>query len=116
MRRFDAVLKAEEAPVIQTAIRAPNAYAERFVQTGKQACLRHFLICRETQPRRLLAEFITHDHREKCQQGPDNRPPLGVQPGAAPGSVALGPKVGTARLGGLRKHYRRAAWSRPAEE
>ncbi len=108
---FDAVMKAEEIEVIKTAIRAPNqnAYAERFVQTVKQECLSQFLICGEKHLRHLLAEFMAHYHLERAHQGLDNRPPLATTPPESQGPVSIEKIICTERLGGLLKHYHRAA-------
>jgi putative transposase len=108
---FDTVMKAEEIEVIKTAIRAPNqnAYAERFVQTVRQECLDHFLICGEKHLRHLLTEFLAHYHRERAHQGLDNRPPVATPPPESPGPVSVEKIVCTERLGGLLKHYQRAA-------
>jgi putative transposase len=109
---FDAVLEADGAAVIRLGLRAPNlnAYAERFVQTLRVECLDHFVVCGEKYLRHLVEEYLVHYHEERPHQGRGNVP-LSV---ADRGQVIAhrfpdGPVVCHERLGGLLKHYDRAA-------
>jgi putative transposase len=78
------------------------------VQSAKRECLDHFVVFGEGHLRQLVAEYAAHYNRERPHQARDNRPPTGGEPpGDAPGPA--GAVVCEERLGGLLKHYRRAA-------
>ncbi len=83
-----------------------NAFAERWVRSVKQHCLSKLLFS-EVALRRTLSEFIDHYHFERNQQGKGNTllsPPLGNSQTATGSTVQC-----KERLGGLLKHYCRAA-------
>ena len=90
---------------VLTPVRAPNcnAYAERFVLTIKSECLGKMIFFGEDSLRRACDEFVEHYHTERAHQGLGNE------------RVVHGAPVGTGevecleRLGGILKHYRRAA-------
>jgi putative transposase len=109
---FCRVFESEGATVQRVGPRAPNmnAYAERWVQTLKQECLDHFLICGERHLAHLVREFVEHYHQERPRQEVGNLPP----PEAGDGAprvlpVPSGEVKCRERLGGLLKHYYRAA-------
>jgi putative transposase len=109
---FDAILASEGVEVRKVAVRAPNqnAVAERFVQTVRQECLDHFLVVSEKHLRHLLSEFLIHYHEERPHQGLGNVPLSGTPPSAEePAILPLSEVRCRERLGGLLKHYRRAA-------
>ena len=83
-----------------------NAYVERFIQTIKWECLGYFVICGEQHFDHLVREFVAHYHEERPHQGLDNRLLRGEPP---PGNDGEGPVLCRTRLGGLSKHYYRAA-------
>jgi putative transposase len=98
--------------VRKVAVRAPhqNAVAEGFVQTVRQECLDHFIVCSEKHLRHLLSEFLAHYHEERPHQGLGNVPLGGAPPSAEDRSMLPLSEVHCReRLGGLLKHYRRAA-------
>ncbi len=49
-----------------------NAYAERFVRTVKEQCLKRLIITNENQLRLVLKEFLKYYHHERCHQGIGN--------------------------------------------
>jgi putative transposase len=109
---FDAVFEADGAEVKRVGPLAPNmnAYAERFVQTLRTECLDHFVVCGEKHLRYLCKEFVIHYHEERPHQGRGNVP-LSVADQDDPPILALptGQVECRQRLGGLLKHYYRAA-------
>ena len=82
-----------------------NAYAERFVRSIKQECLRRVVPLGEGHLRRLVHEYVEHDHRERHHQGLDHpllhRPPLPVR--------SHSDVQRRTRLGGLLSFYHREA-------
>jgi putative transposase len=85
-----------------------NAFAERFLQTVKQECLDHFVICCEAHLRHLLKEFLEHYHLERAHQGLDNRTPTG-RPPPTTADFQTDQIECRERLGGLLKSYHRKA-------
>ena len=103
--RFTDVLEGSGVRSVLTPVRAPNcnAYAERFVLTIKSECLGKMILFGETSLRRACSEFVEHYHTERAHQGLGNaRVVRGALTGA--GEVEC-----TERLGGILKHYHRAA-------
>jgi putative transposase len=104
-RQFIAILKAAGVETVKPA-RSPNlnAYAERWVRTVRQECLRRIIPLGEAHLRRTLREFVEHHERERNYQGVDNRLLI-----AAPINNQ-GPVQRRERLGGtLNFYYRHAA-------
>jgi putative transposase len=111
---FDAVFEGQGTAVQRVGPRAPNmnAYAERFAQTLRQECLDHFLICGERHLHHLVSQFVTHYLEERPHQGVGNVPLPDVgreddEPRNLP--FPAGEVKCRRRLGGLLKHYYRAA-------
>ncbi len=103
--KFTRALEAAGVRNVLTPVRAPNcnAYAERFVLTIKSECLGKMIFFGNNSLRRACHEFVEHYHTERAHQGLGNerverRSPMGA------GEVEC-----TERLGGILKHYRRAA-------
>ena len=91
------------------AVENLNAHAERWVQSLKQECLDHFLVFGARHLYYLIGEYVEHHHTERPHQGKGNVPLTGVGPpgqfaGTPPGEIRC-----AERLGGLLKHYYRAA-------
>jgi putative transposase len=109
---FCRVFEAEGATVQRVGPRGPNmnAYAERWVQSLRTECLDHFLVCGERHLAHLVREFVEHYHRERPHQALGNVPLPEAEDGAPrvlrfpTGEVRC-----RERLGGLLKHYYRAA-------
>ena len=82
-----------------------NAFAERFVRSTKQECLRHIVPLGERHLRQTVGEFVAHYHSERNHQGLGN-----VIPFPAPGPPDdSGPIRCRERLGGLLSFYERNA-------
>ena len=104
--KFDAILNERGTRPKKLPPCSPNlnAYAERFVQTLKHECLNHFIVCGVRHLNYLVAQFVDHYHVERPHQGIGNRTPIAARAGPTTGPVEC-----VTRLGGLLKHYRRAA-------
>lgn len=108
---FDQVVIDHGAAVRRTAVRAPNenAFVERFVQTIKQECLDHFLVFGDKHFDYLVREFVQYYHECRPHQGIENRM-IGASQFSESRSVEpLDDVRCETRLGGLLKHYYRAA-------
>jgi putative transposase len=113
---FDQALSTAGIEVKHAPIRSPNtvAFIERFVQTIQQECLDHFVVFGESHMNHLCREFVEHYHTERPHQGKENellRPPRQPKQRAAAEaqSISLREVRCQQRLGGLLKHYYRAA-------
>jgi putative transposase len=104
-KQFDEILKSDGLRPKKLIPVSPNlnAYCERFVQPIKQACLDHFVIVSEKQLNYIVREFVRYYHEERPHQSLGNVPLSGQAP-ASEGEI-----VCRERLGGLLKHYERAA-------
>jgi len=105
-RAFDKALTDHGAEVMPLTYRSPNlnAFVERFIQTIQVECLDHFLIFGEKHFDYLVREYVEHYHKERPHQGLHNRLISGQPPPESVGEVQC-----RTRLGGLLKHYYRAA-------
>ena len=87
-RVFGEILESAGVQPIRLPPKSPNlnAYAERFVRSIKEECLTRVVPLGEGHLRRLVYEYIEHDHRERNHQGLDNqllqRPPPPRRPDA----------------------------------
>ncbi len=116
---FDAVMKAAGLRVQRASYRSPNtvAFVERFIQTIKQECLDYFVVFGEQHMNFLCSQFVEHYHLERPHQGKQNQlldseRKVNKQPPAdarIPATVLLKEIRCHKRLGGLLKHYYRAA-------
>ena len=83
-----------------------NAFAERWVRSAKEECLAKLILFGAGSLRRALNEFAEHDDSERNHQGKEN---LLLFPRGASGDPCGGDIQCKQRLGGLLKHYTRAA-------
>jgi putative transposase len=92
--------------VIRTPLLAPNcnAYAERFVRSIREECLNRVIPLGERHLRRMLAEFVAHDHGERNHQRLDNE-----LIDRRPRHTVGGPVHRRERIGGLLSYYYCAA-------
>ena len=104
---FRGILKDRGVKPVQLPARSPNlnAYAERFVQTIKSECLSKIVPLSERHLRKAISEFALHYHLERNHQGIGNELIVSrMQPANENAPIQC-----TERLGGLLKHYYRAA-------
>ena len=104
---FRNLLQGAGVKPIRLLPRSPNlnAYAERFVRTIKECCLRRMIFFGERSLHNAIHEFLKHYHHERNHQGLENRlidPEHEV--GSLNGSVAC-----RERLGGMLRYYYRDA-------
>jgi putative transposase len=98
--RIDDGLQTSQSPNL-------NAYVERFVQSIQRECLDHFLVFGEKYFDYLVREYVNYYHDERPHQGLNNKLLTGEPPPSNQRSQSF-IKCYT-RLGGLLKHYHRAA-------
>lgn len=103
---FDAILEADGMEIVPVGPRAPNlnARAERWVLSVKSECLDHFIVFGEAHLRHIISEYVSYYNQERPHQGVDNVPLTKPPADTGPGEV-----VCAERLGGLLRHYHRAA-------
>ncbi len=109
---FDDTLKAAHIDVRKTPVRSPNmaAYIERWIQSIRVECLDRILALGETHFNYLVREYVEHYNTERAHQAVGNRPLPDV--GLPEPPILPFPESGVVcqtRLGGLLRHYRRAA-------
>jgi transposase InsO family protein len=80
-----------------------NAYAERFVLSIKSEWLNRMILFGESSLRRAMAAYVEHYHTERAHQGLGNER-IDGHAGSSVGEIRC-----RERLGGLLKHYYRAA-------
>ena len=106
---FETTLASSGVRLIKLPARSPNlnAYAERFVRSIKSECLAQVIPFGERQLRHAVKEYAEHYHRERNHRG------LGhelidrhVEDYRGDGAIECRESVG-----GLLRHYRRAAWA-----
>jgi putative transposase len=106
-----SILQAKNIAVKKVGPRKPNqnTFAERWVQSVQQECLDRFVVFGEDHLRHIVSQYVEHYNEERPHQARDNLP-LGVRP-ADIGEAPSPPRAITcqSRLGGLLKHYVRAA-------
>jgi putative transposase len=103
---FDRVMEKAGIRAKRLALRAPNtnAYIERFIQSIQVECLDHFLVFGEKHFDFLVREYVEHYHTERPHQGLGNILLSGEPPPEFANVIRC-----RSRLGGLLKHYCRAA-------
>ncbi|MEQ8667892.1 MAG: integrase core domain-containing protein [Pirellulales bacterium] len=120
---FDEVLRSAKVAVKLAEFRSPNtnAFVERFIQTLQQECLDHFIVFGKEHMDYLVSEMVTHYHQERPHQAKENDPPLAStsipltnqgsrkKDRSPPDVVPVSQIECRERLGGLFKHYYRAA-------
>jgi len=104
---FDRTISDVGARVRRLALCAPNtnAFVERFIQTIQVECLDHFLVFGEKHFDYLVREYVEHYHEERPHQGLGNK----LLTGQPPPEAGQGEIQYRTRLGGVLRHYYRAA-------
>ncbi|MEN1705334.1 MAG: integrase core domain-containing protein [Planctomycetota bacterium] len=107
-RSFDGLLQVMGVPVQPLSPGVPNlnAHMERWIRSIKNECLDHFIVFGEKHLRYLVDEYVDYYNTVRPHQGIGNEtiPRLKLVT-----DEPLGEVVCETRLGGLLKHYRRAA-------
>jgi transposase InsO family protein len=103
--QFRRILEAAGVTPVTTAFRAPNmnAVAERFVLSIKRECLDRLILFGTRHLQHAADQYVAHYNIERPHQGLGNEL-IGHLPPAGDGDVTV-----SERLGGLLKHYHRAA-------
>jgi len=107
-RGFRRVLKDAGVTTVLTPFRAPdcNGFAERFVRSIKTECLDRMIFFGLGALGRAIAEYVEHYHDERPHQGLYNRV---ITRRVIPRPTPIEDIRRDDRLGGLLRHYRRAA-------
>jgi transposase InsO family protein len=105
--RFAEILSAASVSTVKLPPRSPNlnAFAERFVRSAKQECLRKVIPLGEAHLRRIVVEYVEHYHRERNHQGLGN---VLIEPPSS-GRRVVGTVKCRERLGGTLRYYHREA-------
>ncbi|MCC6679130.1 MAG: transposase [Phycisphaerales bacterium] len=119
---FSEVLREHGCAPKRLPIHSPNlnAFAERWVRSVRRECLDHFVAFGERHLGYLLRQYVEHYQQERPHQGLDNRllardprkprARSGAPLSRADSSASPFPRiVCRKRLGGVLKHYERAA-------
>jgi putative transposase len=108
---FDQTLRDAGVEVRRSPPQSPNlqAFIERWIQSIRVECLDKCIALGETHLNYLVREYVDHHHSERPHQSLGNRPPSEIDspdPPILPFSDRVNCKR---RLGGVLKHYHRAA-------
>ena len=103
---FRGILVREGMNVIRLPPRSPNlnAFAERFVRSIKEECLRRMIFLGQASLRRAITEFMAHYHEERNHQVLDNTL-IRADPVVAANDAVIQRRQ---RLGGMLNYYCRA--------
>src|SRR5262245_19897873 len=71
---FRAIIASGQVKPLVLPVQSPNlnAYAERWVRSGKEECLSKVVLFGERSLRRALSEYVEHYHAERNHQGRGN--------------------------------------------
>jgi putative transposase len=104
---FRGILEDRGVRCVRIPAQSPNcnAYAERFVKTARDECLRHFIFFGERHLRYVIKEFTAHYHRERFHQALDGQ----LIQKSDDEARTSGKVVCRSRLGGMLNFYHREA-------
>jgi len=105
-KRFRVFVEEGGTEVIRLPPLSPNlnAFAERFVRSIQEECLRKMIFIGQASLRRAIAEYVVHYHEERNHQGLENRLIREM-----PADAATDPIIRRrTRLGGMLSYYHRA--------
>ncbi len=105
-REFNETLLREGVKPYPLPIKAPlmNAHIERWIKSLKVECLDHFVPVGVKHFDYLISEYVEHYHHERPHQGIGNKLIMRSDSLATAGEIKC-----VTRLGGLLRHYHRAA-------
>jgi len=103
---FDDTLKREGITPYPLPLQSSlmNAHIERWIKSLKSECLDHFIPVGTMHLDYLIGEYVEHYHNERPHQGLGNKPIMHAAPLSSEGEIKC-----YTRLGGLLRHYYRAA-------
>jgi transposase InsO family protein len=103
--QFKRIVKDFGVTPVPISHQAPNmnAIAERFVLSIKRECLSRLILFGTHHLERAVREFVDHYHEHRPHQGLGNELIAGLP------TTGAGDVVARDRLGGLLRHYERAA-------
>jgi hypothetical protein len=106
-KEFCKILSDVDIESVKIAPRCPNmnAYMERFMKSIKHEALNRMIFFGEGSLRNAVRQYLIHFHQERNHQGLDNQLIDELDP---PPDMAA-PIETIEKLGGMLKHYRRAA-------
>jgi putative transposase len=106
-KRFREFVEQGGTVVIRLPPLSPNlnAFAERFVRSIKEECLRTMIFLGQASLRRAIAEYMAHFHEERNHQGLGNRL-IREYHGVAANDATIHRRT---RLGGMLSYYHRVA-------
>lgn len=106
-RAFEVTLESAGVQPVRLPARSPhlNAYVERFVRSIKSECLAQIIPLGEHHLRQAVTEYSEHYHRERNHQRVGNE----LIDRHVEDYSGRGPVECRERMGGLLRHYRRAA-------
>ncbi len=110
-KAFDQLFKDRSIQVKPVGPRAPNlnAFVERWIQSLKYEALGYFIVFGKEHFDHIVSEYVGYYHERRPHQGLGNRL-IGAKEGDEPLPVVSLDQVRCeTRLGGLLKHYYRAA-------
>ncbi len=102
---FDAVFTAEDVTIIRTPVRAPNAFAERWIRSVREECLDKVLILGERHLHRVVTAYVDYYNHARPHQGIEQQCPVPFQRSTA----RDGPIERRDILGGVLHDYSRRA-------
>lgn len=110
-KRFDAVFEQADVAVEPTVPRAPNqnAFVERWIGSIKGECLNRFIAFGLGHLDYLVSQYVEYYNELRPHQRKDNKPLLGVWSDADELPDGPAAVVCQEKLGGVIKHYERAA-------
>jgi putative transposase len=108
---FDALLESTGMEIVRVGPRAPNlnAFCERWIGSIKSECLSHFIVFGLAHLRYLVDAYVDWYNTVRPHQGVGNRPLTTAEIPEEDELASLSTIVCDERLGGLLRHYRRAA-------
>ncbi|MBO6513050.1 MAG: transposase [Phycisphaerales bacterium] len=105
-QEFDDTLKRAGITPYQFPLQSPlmNAHIERWIKSLKHECLDHFIPVGTKHLDYLVGEYVEHYHIERPHQGIGNKKIMNASLILDEGEIHC-----DSRLGGLLRHYHRAA-------
>ena len=110
--QFDAIIESTGAKVKKVSRRAPemNSFAESWVASIKRECLDHFMVLGEQHLEHIVNTYVQYYNTRRPHRGIGNVPIMAGVPPPLPEDTEVEDDIACDMwLGGLLKHYRKAA-------